>query len=175
MSHSRIGSGRVSWSRIVLAGIAANVTTLVALGLLFGNPLVEPILYTQQAGQSPKVLSMFFTEPLPVVTPFWDAALQVSPRKLAVQGMLLVWSLALVVVFAVVWEPRRGPWWRKGLEFGVAAWAMLFLFFEAFIPFNMLGEPIRLVALELALQLAAMVLTGLVIAVVYRPASSFQG
>ncbi len=51
---------------------------------------------------------------------------------------------------------------------------MLFLFFKAFTPFNMLGEPLRLVALELGLQLVAMVTTGLVIAVIYRPAGSSQ-
>lgn len=170
MSEVRTQHPTVKWSRVALAAIAANLTTLVALGALFGNPLVESILYTDQFGQSPKVLSVFLEqEPLPAVTPFWDAALDVSRRELAVHGLLLVWSLALVVVFAVVWVPRPGTWWRKGLQFGVAVWAILFLFFEAFVPFNMLGEPIRLVGLELTLQLIAMLLSGMVIAYFCRP------
>ena len=47
-------------------------------------------------------------------------------------------------------------------------WAILFIFFEAYIPFNLLGEPFQLVLVELSLQLVAMVLTGITIAFLYR-------
>lgn len=163
----------LNWPRIGLATIAAHLTSLGALGLLFGNPLVERILFTDEAGQSSKVLSVFFEqEPLPTVTPLWGDVFEFSSRRLAVQGLLLLWSLSLVLLFAAVWAPRPGRRWLKGLGFGVAAWAILFLFFEAWVPYNMLGEPIRLVGLELALQLVAMVLTGIVIALVYPSVTS---
>jgi len=54
------------------------------------------------------------------------------------------------------------------VTFRVAAWAVVFVLFEALIPFNVLGEPFRLVVVEMALQLVAMLLTGLTIALVYR-------
>lgn len=47
-------------------------------------------------------------------------------------------------------------------------WAILFIFFEAYVPFNILGEPFPLVLVQLSLQLVAMVLTGITIALFYR-------
>lgn len=145
---------------------------MASLTLLLGNPLVAYALFTDQAGQSEKVLSVWTEqEPHPAVTPFWDDLDQIDGRGLAVQAMLLVWASALVFAYALGWSGRPGrPIWR-GLTFGVAMWAVLFLFYEAFIPFNLLGEPFRLVLLELALTLVAMVITGVVIALMYRPRS----
>lgn len=106
-------------------------------------------------------------EPLPAITPFWDDFGEIDNRGLTVQGLLLVWAFALLLVYALGWAHRPGSRWWRGVTFGVAAWAVLFLFFEAFIPFNVLGEPFPLVLVELALELVAMVVTGTFIALVY--------
>lgn len=162
-------AARVDWSRALLAAVVAFVVFVTAMTVLFGNPVVERILYTDQAGQSPKVLAMFFDiEPRPAVFWVWDDLGAIGARGAAVEAMLLVWALGLVVLYAYGWVGRPGPAWRRGVTFGVAAWAVVFVLFEALIPFNVLWEPFRLVVVELALQLIAMVLTGLTIALVYR-------
>ena len=167
----------MSWVRILVAAVVAYVVSVVSLTLLLGNPVVERILYTDEAGQSDKVLAVFFEqEPLPAVTPIWDDVGDAVDRGdglkvLTVQGLFFVWAVAVALLYAVAWADRPGPWWRRGLIFGVAVWAILFLFFEAFVPFNMLGEPFALVLIELTMQLIAMILTGLAVAFVYRPES----
>lgn len=161
---------QTSWSRIVVASVVAYVVAVASLTILLGNPFIERILFTNEAGQSEKVLSVFLQqEPLPAVTPFWDQLREIEARGFAVQGMLLWWAFAVVIVYAVAWAERPGsPWWR-GASFGIAVWAVLFLFLEAYVPFNILGEPFPLVLVELSLQLIAMVATGIAIALVYRP------
>lgn len=167
----RMVAARVDWPRALLAAVAAFVVFVAAMTVLFGNPVVERILYTDQVGQSPKVLAMFFeVEPRPAVFWVWDDIGAIGARGAAVETMLLVWALALVLLYAATgWADRSGSAWRRGVLFGVAAWAVVFVFFEALIPFNVLWEPFGLVVVELVLQLLAMMATGVVIALVYRP------
>jgi hypothetical protein len=40
-------------------------------------------------------------EPRPAVTPLWDDLGEINNRGLAVQGLLLVWAFALVLVCAL--------------------------------------------------------------------------
>jgi hypothetical protein len=144
----------------------------VSLGLLFGNPFISDIIYTEEAGQSAKAITVWLTlEPLPAVTPFWDDIFAFSARRIAVHGLLLLWSLGLVVIYAVLEENLHGSRVRKGFWFGIGVWWVVFLFFEPWVPFNMFGEPFRLMVLELALQFVAMTATGLTIAFIYRPAN----
>ena len=160
----------IHWPRAIAAAVAAYVVAVGSITLLFGNPLIEQILFTDGAGQSPKVLAVWLElAPLPAVTPLWRDFGEISGRGLVVQGLLLLWASAAVIVYASVWNATSGSVWRKGVTFGLAVWALLFLFFEALVPFNILGEPFRLVLLELALQLVAMLAMGMVVAVVYRP------
>lgn len=161
---------QISWGRMIGASVIAYVVAVASLTSLFGNPFIERILFTEQWGQSDKVLSVWLEqEPLPAVTPFWDHLGEIDGRGLAVQGLLLVWTFALVLVYALAWAHGPGSRWWRGVTFGVAVWAVLFVFFEAFIPFNVLGEPFPLVLVELVLELVAMILTGIAIALVYRP------
>lgn len=160
--------GQIRWARLIGVSVVAYLVAVGSLTVLFGNPFIERLLFTDQAGQSDKVLSAWLEqEPLPAVTPLWDDLAHIGPRGLAVQGLLLGWAFSVVLIYALGWERRPGPVWRKGLSFGIAVWAVVFVFFEAWVPFNLLGEPIVLVLLELALQLVAMVVTGLAIAASY--------
>lgn len=162
-------AARIQWLRALLAAVVAYVVFVTAMTVLFGNPGTERILYTDQAGQSPKVLAMFFDiEPRPAVFWVWDDLGEIGARGAVVEAMLLVWALGLVLLYAYGWVNRPGPAWRRGLTFGVATWAVVFVLFEALIPFNVLWEPFRLVVVQLALEFIAMMLTGLTIALVYR-------
>lgn len=161
---------RISWGRLVGASLTGYVVAVASLTVLFGNPFVKRILFTDDAGQSAKVLSVWLEqEPLPAVTPFWDKLGEVSGRGLVVQALLLVWSFAVAITYALGWVHRRGSRAWLGATFGLAMWAVLFLFFEAYVPFNILGEPFRLILLELALELVAMIAMGIAIAWVYSP------
>ena len=161
---------RIRWGRLVVASFAAYVASVGSLTLLLGNPFIEEILFTGDAGQSEKVLSVWFElEPLPAVTPLWEELANLEARAFAVQAFLFLWAAALVLLYAMGWVNRPTSPLRRGLTFGAVSWAVVFLFFEGFIPFNLLGEPFPLVLLELILLLAAMLVTGVVIAFVYRP------
>lgn len=160
---------QMRWSRLLVATAAAYVVAVGSLTLLVGNPLVERLLFTDEAGQSNKVLEVWLEqEPLPAVTPFWDQLGDMDGRGFVVQGLFVLWTFALVVVYALGWVHRPGSEWSKGITYGIAIWSILFIFFEAYVPFNILGEPFRLVLLELSLLLVAMVLTGITIALSYR-------
>lgn len=165
----------INWARVVLSTLAANVATFVSLGLLFGNPVIRDILYTERAGQSAKAIAVWLTlEPLPAVSPFWDDVFAISSRKIAVHGLLLLWTFGLVVIYALLQENLGGSRWRKGFWFGSGVWWVSFLFFESWVPFNMFGEPFQLTVLQLVLEFVAMVVTGITIALIYRPAARSQ-
>lgn len=160
---------RINWGRFVFASFAAYVTAVGSLTLLLGNPFIEEILFTGGAGQSEKVLSVWFDlEPLPAVTPLWEDLANLEARGFAVQVFLFLWATALVLLYALGWVHRPRSPLRRGVTFGAVSWAVVFLFFEGFIPFNLLGEPFPLVLLELFLLLIAMLVTGVVIAFAYR-------
>ncbi|MFQ6673276.1 MAG: hypothetical protein ACE5GH_00665 [Fidelibacterota bacterium] len=86
---------RFNWQKGMGAALAALVSGLIAFLVLFGNPLSQRIIYSGEFGQSQKLLDMWRTvEPLPVLTPFMKDLFQVSPRKLAVVGLLFLWTLS---------------------------------------------------------------------------------
>lgn len=60
MKH-HIGS-EISWGRLIGASVVAYVVAVASLTILFGNPLIERILFTEQAGQSDKVLSVWLEQ-----------------------------------------------------------------------------------------------------------------
>lgn len=163
---------QIRWPRVILAAVFGYFVLVTALTLLLGNPIISDVLYTAKAGQSPKVLAVFFTqEPLPALTPVWDDAFDYSnaARKLAVQGWLFIWMLGVAAIFAVIRKSLPGQGWQKGLWFGTGVWLILWLFFEAYAPFNLLGEPFRLVLVELIMELIATLLMGVTVAFIYSP------
>jgi hypothetical protein len=59
-------------------------------------------------------------------------------------------------------------WVKKGLFWGMAIWAMFWVFQEWFIYHTLFGEPIILNLLELAVLLAGSLVEGLVISFILR-------
>ncbi len=91
----------INWSRHLLAGLVAEVVLLSAFALLFGNPISRGIIYTPQAGQSEKLLAVWFgIQPLPAVTPFWDQLFTFNARKVSVLALFFLWALCLVWGYA---------------------------------------------------------------------------
>ena len=80
---------------------------------------------------------------------------------------LVILSIVHSWLFSVLQPSIPGKTWiRKGLFWGAAIWAMYWLFQEWFIYHTLLGEPIVLNLLELAILLTGALIEGVAIAYV---------
>ncbi|MGQ0720787.1 MAG: hypothetical protein ACT4PE_04330 [Candidatus Eiseniibacteriota bacterium] len=143
--------------RVVAAGAAAAFAWWIGLILVFGPAqalLADPDL------QSAKFLAAFSEPPLPRMAE--------QPVVLPI-GLLVI---GLVHALAYRWAGRRfpGPPWRRGLAFGALAWALMVPWFEFYLPWNVMLEPLPLVLLEAACWFLVLLLVGVVTAVVHDAA-----
>jgi hypothetical protein len=139
----------------ILGGLAASLAILVVfrlIGFEYWGILVDPQY------QSPKLIKV------------WT---ELEPIPLAVNhpGIITLGFIALAVihafVFSVIKKGIPGEGWKKGLSFGLIIWLFSYLFFEFFTPWNMFGEPVSLVMLELLFWIPVSLSEGIVIAKVY--------
>src|SRR4051812_12556723 len=89
------------------------------------------------AVQSRKFLDAFTTPPLPRVNGNFSL-LATAAYDIA---------LVAVAVFLFLSDKLPGGWIRKGIAFGVVYWALMVPWFEFYLPFNAMHEPIRLALL----------------------------
>src|SRR5690606_14871622 len=65
----RIAIPHINWINAVITAVVSFLAGLVVLVLSFGNPFSYNLIYTENAGQSPKVIAVWQTlEPVPPVT-----------------------------------------------------------------------------------------------------------
>ncbi len=142
--------------RIIIAGIAGGLAWYVGLLIFFGP---AQVILSDPAWQSPKFLAVFTEiEPLPrSVTEPWSLFV-----GLAIVG--LIYS----AVFAALGSGVPGEGWRKGVAFGLIAWALMVPWFEFYLPFNVMHEPLALVLLEALLWALVLQLVGITIAMSQR-------
>jgi hypothetical protein len=57
---------------------------------------------------------------------------------------------------------------KRGLKFGLVAWALMVPWFEFYLPWNVMHEPLLPVLLEMILWLGVLLSVGLAIAGVYE-------
>ncbi len=141
--------------RYILAGLAAGFTMLAASLATFGPAqavLADPAL------QSAKFLDAFNGDPPP------RAASSPLIYPLGFIGLGFVHALAFQLLYRGL--PRN--WVAAGLTYGVAAWLIAYFWFEYYLPWNVMLEPLPLVLLELVCWLAVMLAGGLALAFVYR-------
>lgn len=151
-------------SRSLLAGATGGVSFGVATFMLFvligsgldhqSGPLFDPSL------QSSKVIAIWTQiEPLPLFV--------TSPL------LMLLGYVAFGILHAVVYRSVASAWpdrlaariWRLA----AIMWTLSYLFFEFLGPFNLLGEPLPLVALELGFwALAAFVEAAVIVIILER-------
>ncbi|MDX1642502.1 MAG: hypothetical protein R3220_12435 [Balneolaceae bacterium] len=143
--------------RSLLAGLAGGVAWILSMMLFFGP--AQAILASPEY-QSQKFLAIFGQiEPLP---------------RTAVAGWILPAGLVLIaVLFALVYPVIRrafpeNPWWKKGLKFGLISWVFMVPWFEFYLPWNVMHEPLMLVILEMVLWMAVLLCVGLAIAGFYE-------
>ena len=133
--------------RALAAGLAGGLAGNVLLGLCFTSPWVQSILY------DPARQSALFLQ----ITPQRDIALSVAG--------LVVLSAVHGVLFVVLGPAMPGKSRiAKGAFWGLMIWTMYWLFQEWFVYHTLLGEPVLLCLVELAILLAGSILEGIVIA-----------
>ncbi|MBB5519276.1 hypothetical protein [Amphiplicatus metriothermophilus] len=141
--------------RIVAAGFFGALAFAVGLMATFGPAqqiLADPEL------QSAKFIAAFAGDPPP--------RMNASPFVLPLG--VLVAGLAHATAFQLVYRGLPRNWFAAGLVYGLAAWLIGALWFEFYLPWNVMLEPWPLAALELACWLGVSLLTGLAIACVFR-------
>jgi len=141
--------------RGLIAGFAGGIAWLLGLAIFF---FPAQAILTNPELQSAKFLAVFTQEPAPrmVATPW------VLPAGILLIG--LVWGQ----VYVWVSGGWGGAWWRKGLCFGALAWALMVPWFEFYLPWNVMREPLPLVLLEMGCWALVLGLVGLTIAGVER-------
>ena len=132
---------------ILAAGLVGGFIGNGVLGVLFSSPPIQSILY------NPEWQSRLFIE--------------ITPKRnipLSVAGLVIL-SIIHAWLFSVLMPSIPGrTWLKKGLFWGLAIWSMYWLFQEWFIYHTLLGEPLFLNALELAILIMGSLAEGIVIA-----------
>ena len=138
--------------KIIIAGLVGGFVGNGILGALFSTPPVRSLLH------SPELQSELFRQ----VTPHRN--IPVSVAGLIMLSIVHAWLFA--ILFASI--PGR-TWLRKGLFWGVAIWAMYWVFQEWFIYHTLLDEPLLLCLLELLILLLGSLAEGVLISLILRP------
>ena len=138
-------------TKIIFAGLLGGFISEGILGVLFVNSFIKSILY------NPTIQSRLFLE----VTPQRDLAASIIG--------LVILSIIHAWLYTVLLKSIPGDTWvKKGLFWGFTIWLMYWVFQEWFIYHTLLGEPLMLNALELAILLLGSFVEGLIIAFVFR-------
>jgi len=122
---------------------------------LFMNPFSQEIIFSENLGQSPKLVAVWTSfEPVPSIFSLVPA-LVITPA---------IFSFFFAVLYDSV--PGHGKL-KKGLAYGIILWGTIAVFFELFTPLGLFGEPLHLLAYELSLWFVAMVTVGMILSTIY--------
>lgn len=77
-------------------------------------------------------------------------------------GMFIV-GLFPAAVFLYLNKLLPGNWWQRGLKYGLIHWALITPWFEFYLPYNTMHEPLMLVLLECVLWFFVAISLGLII------------
>lgn len=145
--------------RFAVLSLAASVGWFVGMTLAFGP--AQAILANPDH-QSAKFLSIFSTVAPP---PRID-----TPQEYA--GLLLVLGAFIALAWRIHRPDADASAWRRGLRFGVLAWLIMVPWFELYLPWNALHEPMPLVLLEAVCWWVTLTCSALAMAFVDRTRNS---
>ncbi len=136
--------------RIFLTGILVTVVWYVGIILVFGP--AQSIL-ADPAYQSQKFLEVFTEmEPLP----------RMYLQPVAFYFGFLIVGICFSGAYHLIGRHLPGKTLRKGAFFGFGAWLLINPWFEFYLPWNVMHEPIRLVLLEMVLWFIVLMLVSIV-------------
>jgi hypothetical protein len=151
---------KTSHIRTLLAGVAAGLAMNIAMLLTFrfiGFGVNADGILLDPSVQSGKLIAVWTElEPLPLVVD--------RPAPIII-GLIL---FGIVHAYLYRWISPAWPAGiaRRALFFALLVFLMTFLFWEFFTPFNQLGEPLRLIALELCFWASIALADGFAISAV---------
>ncbi|WP_345973972.1 hypothetical protein [Sulfurimonas sp. HSL3-7] len=153
-------------ARTVLAGIAGglamNIVMLLTFRLLGFGSNGDGILLDAST-QSKKLIAVWTEiEPIPLVVD--------SPAPIIVG--IVIFGIIHAYLFRWLSETWPKGIVNRGLRFGGLVFVMTFLFWEFFTPFNLFGEPLHLIALELLFWGLIALSDGLAISVLMHKRAS---
>lgn len=136
--------------RILIGGLVASVVWYAGLLLVFGP--AQQIL-ADPAYQSQKFLDVFTKmEPLP--------KMYLQPGAFYTGFLMVGTAFSLAFHLAGPWIPS-GKTLKRGALFGSVAWLLMNPWFEFYLPWNVMHEPILLVLLEMVLWFIVMIAVGI--------------
>jgi len=146
----------INRKRLAIIIPVASVLHMFLLFGLFMNPFSQEIIFSEEYGQSTKLVDVWKNiEPVPSLASLIPA--------------LIVTPAIYSVVFAVLYDSIPGKSRiTKGFAFGVIVWSMIAVFFELFTPHGLFGEPLNLLAYELFLWFVGIQVVTITISVIYR-------
>lgn len=137
--------------------VAFGLANIVSNILFF--QLGESILFQNEI-QSDKIKDVLFEmEPLPLMFTNGPLYMAIAVVIGVVHGLVFMWIEPSL--------PRSGL--LRGAAFGVVLWALMALYFEFHAPFNMFGEPLVLVGVELVFWMIVLLVEGIVLSLIYGP------
>ena len=156
-------------SRTLTAGMLAGVTfnavgfatfVLLGSGVDHAGPLLDPDL------QSAKMIAVWTSiEPLPLF--------QTQPGTIL--ALYLLFGIGYAMLYRSVGHAWPSGFWRRTPRLALTIWWLSCIFFEFLGPFNLLGEPLSLVALELTFWAAMATAAAAVVVAVLTPHSPHPG
>ena len=152
---------------IALTALAAYAVLQIVIIAAWSNPLTVRLILTPEFGQSQKLIDVWTVlQPLPLIS---------QQPPLAMMAGFFLYSLLHVAAFVSLFSVIPGSRWKsKGMAFGLGILVFQYGYFEFFGPFNLFGEPIRLLAYEI-LMLALMAFSeALVISRILTPKLQMQ-
>ncbi|UVE51984.1 hypothetical protein KU306_16815 (plasmid) [Haloferax larsenii] len=147
------------YGKWVTAGVAGSI------GIFFAN-LISQLLFFQLGNdilfhseqQSDKLIAvMTQMEPLPVMETDPGVYMTISLFIGALHGG----------VFAYIRDSLPENTIKSGFAYGGILWVLMALYFEFHVPFNMFGEPLPLLGLELFFWVFVVSVEGVVISTLY--------
>lgn len=149
----------INWKRLVSAAPLVAVIHMFLLYGLFMNPISLNVIFSENMGQSDKLIAVWNT-------------LEPIPSEISLTPALIITPMIFSFLFAVLYEsiPGNGRL-RKGFFFGIMWWGTAAVFFELFTPLGLFGEPLHLLGYELFLWFVGLVAVGVILGIIYVPKS----
>ncbi|MFA8386163.1 MAG: hypothetical protein ACEPO2_11110 [Pelagibaca sp.] len=131
------------------------IATIVSNVLFF--QLGTPILFENERQSAKLIAVLFEMEPRPLMFTNGLLYMAIAAGIGGIHGLIFHWIEPVL--------PRGLV--KGGLAFGVILWALMALYFEFHAPFNMFGEPVALVAVELLFWVPVTIVQGVVLSAIY--------
>jgi hypothetical protein len=137
--------------RLIILFPGSGIVWYGALNLFFVYSGAQNILANPDK-QSSKFLKVFTEyQPLPMMA---------TNPSIVWKGLLLVGFLT-ALAFSILNPYLKGNWLKRGMVFGFIHWLVMTPWFEFYLPYNVMHEPLSLVLFEAALWLCLTLTLGL--------------